>query len=88
LTSISEFVCDRIPIIRNGELFVADGLAILPFDFFNRLMVHNLDTDCVVRLSVDWLLLASTEAEWSQIYPVGALLLVGVGLPLQAGLRP
>lgn len=49
-------------------------------------MVHNLDTDCVVRLSVDWLLLASTEAEWSQIYPVGALLLVGVGVAIAGGL--
>ena len=30
--------------------------------------------------------LASTEAEWSQIYPLGTLLLVRVGVAIEGGL--
>jgi hypothetical protein len=45
-------------VIGNCELFVADDLAVLLFDFFNGSRVHNLDANRVVWLSLDWLVLA------------------------------
>src|ERR1700732_1290898 len=54
---VCKFVCGRVPIGRDRELFIADNLAIFLLDFLDRLMIHNLDTDRVVRLSSDLLVL-------------------------------